>query len=639
MSTSSSNFESPEKSQRSLSEVEESSQELLAGLDSFRTHLDTAVREFPPLSQSDENQHLEDFLGFGDVAGRSVRQDLPRSRSAEDLQTASDQVGSNNLSATTSREGFVDILPTFSRENSFSDLPAEFNVRKTRHSIQKGLRSPLRDFSQGLSRRTRKIATRTPSPIIMAPGIESEDREGSSSSSGSSSGSGDGSTPQWNLFLLEVKSFQKSLVNEFDEIQTKLDDEGTTDDDYQLSLVDLEDSENERADLESTRKNLILLEKIPPEEWSKVGEELRVYRKSINKCKSKIQKVSGAGTDQGIKSGSNILNQDTLTALRYSAQAPKIELPTFSGNNIVYSAFKKNFRYMITQLSCPQKLWGTHLYNSLREEALEYVGSQRDWIDRYDELWETLDDKYANRWVLANDTIKSFICKPVPDDSPESVNSFFYSQIDALKSVIELKMTVEQVGVSIICQTLPEEVGKDIKQGLKSLYPDKKKCAFSIKDIVRVYNDQIAIKGAASLPDTFHSTLSLKVGVQQPSKTQLANNPPQHVGSRGGYRGNDRNRGRGHVRGRGGRRPLGGNQKCFLCSTSDHPPWMCQTYTDAAARRDRLRALSLCIACTGRVHVGDCPSHIQCSKHPGYNHVYWTCGGGPHPGKQEPSSS
>ena len=213
--------------------------------------------------------------------------------------------------------------------------------------------------------------------------------------------------------------------------------QSTDQDDFEDMLTDIADMEHELLTLEMSWKSLMSVENIAPEVWSGVGDKIRTSRKSIAKTKRRIQKQSGQDTQQNASAGTVSQNNDLVAALRSVTQAPVVKLPTFDGKIAEFAGFKKKFKFVITQLGISQKLWSSHLYDCLLQEVKDYVGSKDDWFDKYDELWECLDDKYANRWVLANDTIKNFVYKTIPDSQPEEINKYFYGQIDSLKRVME----------------------------------------------------------------------------------------------------------------------------------------------------------------------------------------------------------
>ena len=656
-SSSSESFESPNSSPRSQI-TDEQVQALEAQLDLVRGQIDSLVQDSEPNVQFDEyfgqyleiDQNVRQSLNSieGEVVetlSQPVSPSRPlvpregfshaRSRSVENLSSSCSATSQRSLAAT-SRTSWISDLPSYSSQVSLT----ETEKPKTRRSVRRGDSSPLSHYQQGLPRRTRKRQTETNNPANMS----TDDLTGGVTAA---------LTPRWTLFLVKEGSFKKNLTTELATMQVSLADEGTTVDEAEDMATDIEGFEQELKDLETTWNALITLEPIDNTAWTKVGDEIRISKKNINRIKKKVQKALGQSTGQA--NGGNALsnNDDTLTALRNVAQAPKVQFPTFNGEIVLYVGFKRVFKYTVTLIGGSQKLWASHLYGCLQGDALKYVGSQGDWFNKYNELWECLDDRYANRWVLANDTIRDFIARPQPESTPEAINDYFYSQIDSLKSILELNMTLEQVGVNIICQSLPEEIGRDLKQGLRSLHPNKKQHAFSVKEIVSVYNDVISINGANG-SEPLISTLGLKAAVNPnprgkghngyKGRGQQNNNipPPVYSPHNNNYSRPQSSRGRGsqNNRGRGGVYTSGRHKNCQLCK-ENHFPWQCPQYPDPSKIRDRLKQLRLCVACTGRVHEDECPDHVKCTEpqHIGERHMRWTCGGLDHPGKQEPHQS
>ena len=572
---------------------------------------------------------------------RENRSSYFRSRSTEDLISGHPHQAVRHSSlGGTFGDRFLKEIPVYDSQ----ELPEQEEFidlwPKTRQSVRRGDRSPLGNHQQGVPRRTRKKKN----IVNNLPEMASDSDDAVAPLGGAPTDPPKEPTPQWDMFFVRGTNFSRSLDKELIEMAAALDDEETEQSTFEDMITDIEDMEQELKELEVNWKSLMSIEKIDPIAWSDTGDKIRVNRKSIAKIKKKVQKVLGLSTGQ--IAGKSVVsgNDDLVAALRSVTQAPVVNLPTFDGTKLSdYVGFKKKFNFVMAQLGISEKLWSSHLHDALLGKAKEYVGSKDDWFDKLPELWERLDDKYANRWVLANNTIKDFVYKPLPDSQPEDVNKYFYSQVDALKRVLELNMTLEQVGVNIICQSLPDEIGRDLRAGLRALHPDKKKSAFTIKEIVKVYNDVISINGMAGASESIHSTLCLRSGVNPSSGGG-------HSGSRGrGYSnqpqsnpsGRSRGRGRGY-RGRGGfgqSRP----PQCMLCAdigqppTIGHSPWKCVRFSNPVQIRERLKALNLCMACAGTVHTGDCPTHVICTFHTGAKHRNWTCGHQEgHPGKQEP---
>merc|ERR1711942_397462 len=104
-------------------------------------------------------------------------------------------------------------------------------------------------------------------------------------------------------------------------------------------------------------------------------------------------------------------------------------------------------------------------------------GDPTQWFNKYDELWEALDNKYANRWVLSTDTIRIFFQEPSPASDLESVKTFFFGQLQALKNLIALGLSIEEIGINYTIERLPDEYKTELRNGLRSLQPGMKSAA------------------------------------------------------------------------------------------------------------------------------------------------------------------
>ena len=331
----------------------------------------------------------------------------------------------------------------------------------------------------------------------------------------------------------------------------------------------------------------------------------------------------------------------TLAALMRVANSPPVELPTFDGKNISeYAAFKEKFQFIIQYISGPKELWATHLENKLTDDAKRYVGSKSSWYNKYNELWEALDDKYANRWNIATEAIRNFFFEHRPEDNQEAVLNWFYQQVDNLRSVINLNMTVEEIGTNLILQTLPNAYAREVRSGLRVAHANKKKAAFSIKELRTTVNDTIAIKHepesfsppirimnlqTAVTPTVAGSALGVPVSHQPPYQTSGRSSGKTRGGrSRGGA-----GRRRGRVKG-----ARGGRVSCRVCDTPiGHHARDCPTFDTPQKRRNHLASKDKCTSCAHPRHADGvlCADYIKCIHHPGQRHLDWLCDGDPHP--------
>ncbi|CAL4117670.1 unnamed protein product [Meganyctiphanes norvegica] len=301
---------------------------------------------------------------------------------------------------------------------------------------------------------------------------------------------------RWVNQLNLLRSTKETDLGEMRKIVTALKRELTRKD-LQVIIRDIARMEEALKEIKEARMTILQEELVPITQMKDFTREIRDHEKFLTRiqveAEDKIAEMDKA-------------NQPSVpqTPMGAAAQAPMVNLPTFSGKIVEYPSFKSSFKYIIPYVSCTRELWVYHLHNSLKYEVLEYVGPLEHWIDKYEDLWDTLDDKYANRWVVADEPIRHFIGKTVPDSTPEAIDSFFFAQCSALKRVMALEMTVEQVGVNMICQTLPNETASQIRQGLRLLCPNKEQYAFTIKEVRSAYNENVTAHRTTRINNSSH---------------------------------------------------------------------------------------------------------------------------------------
>ncbi|CAL4245184.1 unnamed protein product, partial [Meganyctiphanes norvegica] len=73
----------------------------------------------------------------------------------------------------------------------------------------------------------------------------------------------------------------------------------------------------------------------------------------------------------------------------------------------------------INQPSGPQAPMSSSTEIHMRRSKKDAWVPKSDYFGEYEEMWRLLDDKYANRCVLASDTIRDFFGKPPPPATQE----------------------------------------------------------------------------------------------------------------------------------------------------------------------------------------------------------------------------
>merc|ERR1739842_182934 len=130
------------------------------------------------------------------------------------------------------------------------------------------------------------------------------------------------------------------------------------------------------------------------------------------------------------------------------------------------------------------------------------------------------DDKYGNRWIVTSETIRQFFQKEKPEATQTSVDRWFYEQLDCIKSILDLNLTTEQILVNVLTQDLPEEYAHEIRQGLRSKFPDRETSNFTGEEIKMVYNDTIAIRNIPLARSQVPISLQHNIQVKQNPKNQ-----------------------------------------------------------------------------------------------------------------------
>ena len=174
------------------------------------------------------------------------------------------------------------------------------------------------------------------------------------------------------------------------------------------------------------------------------------------------------------KAREKVKEKDALTAaLRQVANTPTVEIPKFNGKTINYNSFKTNFKFVIELINGPPELRATHLINSLDESVKQYLGDENEWFNKYDELWEMLDSKYANDWTVNNETVSAFFHYVLSSEEPEQVQNMFYKQLDNIKKILSLGLSVEEILVGHLIDSLPIAYKTRLKDALRMLVPNR----------------------------------------------------------------------------------------------------------------------------------------------------------------------
>ena len=460
-------------------------------------------------------------------------------------------------------------------------------------------------------------------------------------------------TPQWDLFVqragVSLETMETRLTKFTSDLNNEHNPVSTLDKKVMLNKV------NKFIDELETFKNeyhaITMEEQVTAQRMQQVNNSLESMESDLIRVQIQVDTAETNSQTPPIDMDTHLLNM--VSAVQSVANSPVLPLPIFYGKVTTYAAFKKSFKCLIQKVAGPKTLWATHLANSMRGDAKKYIGDPTSWFDQYEKLWKALDTKYDNRWSLSSETTKAVFHRPPPPSGDlEAIKVWFFEQMQALVTLVESGMSLEQVGVNHVILQLPEEQRKELLNGLRALLPGQKTTSFTMDMVRSVFNDTVGVSTEEE-PTPLRGTLSLQVQSQQTAQNQPLTQaqPPQSEPPSRGRGGRGRSRWFGYSRGAG---PSGGSGNtgyystaittanrddqnnghqrpmwCSLClgpQSLTHYTFKCPVYQTPAEKRQRLWDLQLCSNCASPSHQGECRSSIQeCRIHPGVRHYRWLC--------------
>ena len=278
-------------------------------------------------------------------------------------------------------------------------------------------------------------------------------------------------------------------------------------------------------ELENDSKGIRMTSEIPQGEFNELNNDIEDLTGDLEMIVSIIdQLLKQLREDEDPKQAFVEAIKDGLKdGLQNVANSPTVNLPKYAGDTTKFRAFRKNFEFVIKSVKGPKELWATHLISCLEGPVMDYIGSADNWFDKYDELWNHLEDKYANKWTLNCQTINKFFSKVLTSDEPEVVKTYFYDQLDNMASLLALNLTPEQICINLVIQALPLKHRTVVRDALRAKHPGENKAVFTAEEVRKAFNDTIGTITEES-EERNVSTLSFK------SQITNINSTPQTKG-------------------------------------------------------------------------------------------------------------
>ena len=222
-------------------------------------------------------------------------------------------------------------------------------------------------------------------------------------------------TPNWTHFFSKASVLLKTINGNIANYYQVLSDAGTQEDDIKSIQTKITLHEKKINNLWTEYESAGYGKIIAENQRELVFTQIERTELSLIDLQTKIHRLLPQNAQPPVNIGSSqnpTALSDMVSIIQNIPNTKPVKLPTYAGDSSNYLPFSRYFKFIIPTIPGPKILWATRLYECLEGEAKAYVGDAVDWFDKYDELWEILDSKYGNPWLVSMETPRAFFDMP-----------------------------------------------------------------------------------------------------------------------------------------------------------------------------------------------------------------------------------
>jgi len=331
-------------------------------------------------------------------------------------------------------------------------------------------------------------------------------------------------------------------------------------------------------------KNTLIAQNDRIKELNKKVEE--VLEDSEDKLEAESEKIEEYYTKafEGVAIADMLINESASGSYSQekAIRLPKIELPKFDGNVLLWQEFFETFTVTVDQQNISEIEKFQYLKGSLKGEAAATITGMPVTHSNYSAALEILKNRYGSTKRVLRAHVRSLLALSTPNiKSSASLRSFIDSIHRHMRGLEGLDVVQDNYEI-FLCEILLIKVPNDIKHEWARLHEDK----MNLKELITILENEAKHQEIISSTKSDLLSSSHSPQINTPMKLHNTN------------------------------RTLVVQGTCPFCDSGDHSAFSCKKLLDLQPkmRLNLVRTHKLCVNCLRTHNVQDCASQSRCKK-------------------------